>query len=85
MTKEKKAAKPSSPRAAAKPFGTSKLAKLEAMLRRPDGATIPQLMKGLDWQAHSVRGAMSGTLKKKGLKIVGVKEEGRDRVYRVGE
>jgi len=63
---------------------TSKLGQLEAMLRRPDGATIPQLVKALDWQAHSVRGAMSGSLKKKqGLKITATKDEGKERVYRI--
>ena len=43
---------------AAKP--KTKLGQLEAMLRRPDGATIEQISKSLAWQAHSVRGAMSG-------------------------
>ncbi len=43
----------------------TKLAQLDAMLRRPDGATIKQISKSLVWQAHSVRGAMSGALKKK--------------------
>jgi hypothetical protein len=63
---------------------SSKLGQLEAMLRRPSGATIPQLAKALDWQAHSIRGAISGALKKKrGLKITASKEEGADRVYRV--
>ena len=63
---------------------TSKLGQLQAMLERPEGATIAQLSKALDWQAHSVRGAMSGSLKKKqGLKITGSKEEGADRVYRI--
>ena len=63
---------------------TSKLGQLQAMLQRPEGATIAQLSKALDWQAHSVRGAMSGSLKKKqGLKITGSKEEGADRVYRI--
>jgi len=38
----------------------TKLAQLEAMLRRPDGATVEQISKSLDWQKHSVRGAMSG-------------------------
>jgi hypothetical protein len=65
--------------------GATKIGKLEAMLRRPAGATIPQLVKALDWQAHSVRGAMSGTLKKKGLKISAGKEDGHDRVYRIAE
>lgn len=63
---------------------TSKISRLEAMLRRPEGATIPQLVKALDWQAHSVRGAMSGYLKKKqGLAINASKVEGEDRVYRI--
>lgn len=63
---------------------TSKLGQLQAMLQRPEGATIAQLSKALDWQAHSIRGAMSGNLKKKqGLKISASKEEGADRVYRI--
>ena len=54
------------------------------MLQRPEGATITQLSRALDWQAHSVRGAMSGSLKKKqGLQITASKEEGADRVYRI--
>lgn len=51
------------PKVVSKP--TSKIGQLEAMLRRSKGATLPQLVKVLDWQAHSVRGAMSGYLKKK--------------------
>ncbi len=58
--------------AASKP--KTKLAQLEAMLRRPDGATVEQISKSLDWQTHSVRGAMSGALKKKqGLTITSEK------------
>ena len=85
MTKQKKPAvkKPANPqRATAKP--ASKLRRLEAMLRRPDGATIEQLSKALDWQAHSVRGAMSGALKKKqGLSVASEKKEDGTRVYRI--
>jgi hypothetical protein len=63
---------------------TSKLGQLQAMLQRAEGATITQLSKALDWQAHSVRGAMSGSLKKRqGLKITASKEEGAERVYRI--
>lgn len=52
----------------------TKLAQLEAMLRRPDGATIQQISKSLDWQSHSVRGAMSGALKRRqGLTITNEK------------
>jgi len=54
------------------------------MLRRPDGATIEQLSKTLGWQAHSVRGAMSGALKKKqGLSVASEKREDGTRVYRI--
>ena len=91
MTKQKKTAakKTTAPKAQkvsapTKSKPTSKLGQLEAMLRRPDGATIVQLAKTLDWQAHSVRGAMSGALKKKqGLKITATKVEGGERVYRI--
>jgi Protein of unknown function (DUF3489) len=67
---------------AAKP--KTKLAQLEAMLRRPDGATLEQISKSLAWQTHSVRGAMSGALKKKqGLTITSEKTDDGRRVYRI--
>ena len=91
MTKQKKAtvkaaaapkAKNLSTKTKAKP--STKLGELEAMLPRPDGATIEQLSKSLSWQIHSVRGAMSGTLKKKqGLTVTSEKKEGGNRVYRI--
>jgi hypothetical protein len=57
---------------------------LEAMLRRPNGATIEQISKSLAWQAHSVRGAISGTLKKKqGLTITNEKTDDGRRLYRI--
>jgi hypothetical protein len=89
MAKQKKPStkKPANAqRAPAKPAAkpTSKLGRLEAMLRRPDGATIEQLSKALDWQAHSVRGAMSGALKKRqGLSVASEKREDGTRVYRI--
>ena len=91
MTKQKvsaskKATKKKSTKAASPAKRPSKLSQLEAMLRRPEGATLGQLSKALDWQPHSVRGAMSGNLKKKqGLKLTITKEEGADRVYRIAE
>jgi uncharacterized protein DUF3489 len=66
----------------AKPKST-KLAQLEAMLRRPEGATIEQLGKALDWQLHSVRGAIAGSLKKKGISVTTEKPDGGQRIYRV--
>ena len=53
-------------------------------LRRREGATIAELQTATGWQAHSVRGALSGTLKKKlGLPIISKQIEGRGRVYRI--
>ena len=54
------------------------------MLRRPKGATIEQMTAKTGWQAHSVRGAISGALKKKlGLSVTSETVEGRGRVYRI--
>jgi hypothetical protein len=61
----------------------SKLANMIALLRRKEGATLEQMMKATEWQSHSVRGAISGALKKKReLNIASVKE-GSVRVYRI--
>lgn len=60
----------------------TKQATLIAMLRAPDGATIAEIMAATGWQSHTVRGAMSGALKKKlGLDVTSEKVEGRGRVY----
>ena len=54
------------------------------LLSRRDGATIAEAVKATGWQPHSVRGAISGTLKKKlGLAVTSNKVEGRGRVYRI--
>ena len=65
---------------------TTKSQILIALLRRPIGASIPELAKAADWQAHSVRGFLSGTPKKKqGLAIASTRDDGRDRRYRIVE
>lgn len=60
----------------------TKQATLIAMLRRPEGATIEEIMAETQWLGHTVRGAMAGALKKKlGLEISSEKDEVRGRVY----
>ncbi len=62
----------------------SKQAQLIEMLKSRDGATVDEIVKKFDWQAHTVRGAIAGALKKKlGLKVDSEKVEGRGRVYRI--
>ena len=54
------------------------------LLRRDDGATIAEMAEATGWQSHTVRGAMSGALKKKlRLEITSEKTEERGRVYRI--
>jgi Protein of unknown function (DUF3489) len=62
----------------------TKLALLVDLLQRKGGATIAEAVKATGWQPHSVRGAISGALKKKlGLAVASDKVEGRGRVYRI--
>lgn len=86
QAKPKATAKRKKPTAAQQkvPRTDSKQAKLIAMLKRPDGATIDEIVKTLGWQPHTVRGAIAGALKKKlGLKVESEKEGERGRVYRI--
>ena len=54
------------------------------LLSRRQGATVAEAVKATGWQPHSVRGAISGGLKKKlRLRVTSEKVDGRGRVYRV--
>jgi predicted ribonuclease toxin of YeeF-YezG toxin-antitoxin module len=62
----------------------SKAAKVLDLLKRPDGVTLKELMKATGWQAHSVRGFLSGTVAKKmGLAVTSVKGKEGERTYSV--
>jgi hypothetical protein len=62
----------------------TKQALLIEMLKRPEGATIDEIVTATGWQYHTVRGAMAGALKKKlGLTITSEKDDSRGRVYRI--
>ena len=86
-TRAKRATKPKAAATkASTPRAESKQAQLIAILKRPDGATIAEVVEALTWQPHTVRGAIAGALKKKlGLKVESEKIDGRGRVYRVAE
>ncbi len=63
--------------------GSKKAVVLE-MLRRPEGATLADIQAATGWQAHSVRGFISGSLgKKMGLAIESLKTSEGARAYRV--
>ena len=49
----------------AKPQPATKTEKIIQLLKRSSGTTIAELQKTTGWQAHSVRGFLSGTLKKR--------------------
>jgi Protein of unknown function (DUF3489) len=68
------------------PRESTKEALLIEMLRRPEGATIAQIMAATGWQAHTVRGAFAGALKKKrGLSVTSAKAQGGERIYRLAD
>lgn len=56
--------------------GATKLTLVTDLLTRPEGASIEELCAVTGWQAHSVRGAMAGALKRKGLVVISEKYEG---------
>jgi hypothetical protein len=62
----------------------SKQDKILALLRRPNGATLDVLVKETQWQKHSVRGFLAGTVRKKlKLPLLSEKIDGV-RTYRIG-
>ena len=93
--KKKRRAKAAAPAAGADaaPPGSSpavrpgtKQALLIDLLRRDGGATIGEIVEAIGWQPHSVRGAISGAVKKKlGLIVASETVDGRGRIYRIAE
>ena len=64
----------------------SKQALLIDLLKRKGGATIDEAVAATGWQRHTVRGVISGALKKKlGLTVVSASVDGRGRVYQIAE
>jgi hypothetical protein len=78
------------------PRAGTKQAQMIAMLKRPEGATVEQIAEATGWQHHTIRGAISGALKKKlGLTIEATRTrevgpnktgaKGSSTVYRIVE
>jgi hypothetical protein len=62
----------------------TKQAQIIALLQRPEGASIGEIVEATGWLPHSARGLISGGLKKKlGLCITTVREDARGRVYQI--
>jgi Protein of unknown function (DUF3489) len=74
---------PEPPAGAAAPSVGSKQAQVIGLLQRPQGATIDEIAAVMGWQRHTVRGLISGALKKKlGLQVISEKTE-HGRLYRI--
>jgi hypothetical protein len=76
-----KAAKPTAAKRASAPRAESKGAKILDLIRRPKGATLAEIMKVADWQAHSVRGFISTAGKRQRIKIESAKNAAGERTY----
>lgn len=59
----------------------SRLDQIQTLLTSEDGASIADMTEATGWQAHSVRGAMAGALKKRGLAITSEKIDGVRRYH----
>jgi hypothetical protein len=75
--------KPSTSKTAKSPKPT-KQSRLIELLQRPTGANLSDLINATGWQAHSKRGVISGTLRKKlGLIIESQTDAHGIRMYRI--
>ena len=83
MTAAQKRARKGAHSAELKDQGPSKLDRLVSLLRRSGGATLEEMTELTGWQAHSVRGAMAGALKKRGHTVNSLKADGMRR-YTIG-
>ena len=78
-----KATAKKTPKSSGKREGTKTTIVLD-LLKRKDGATVAELMAATGWQQHSLRGFLSGALKKRmGLKIASSKSETGERSYMI--
>ena len=81
--KEKKVKKERSAKPAKAAGGSSKKDRVVELLKAPGGATLADIMKKMDWQAHTVRGFMAGAMKKAGHTVESFKTDAGDRAYKI--
>ncbi len=63
----------------------SKTSALLKLLRSNKGASIAQLQLASGWQAHSVRGFLAGTVKRRlGLTVMSKVSQSGERLYSIG-
>ena len=71
-------------KSSANPAGETKKAIVLALLRRKDGATTAEIAKATDWQNHTIRGFISGTITKRmGLSVESAKNDSGERTYHI--
>jgi hypothetical protein len=86
VEKQQDAAEPAASAQApkAQPRDGTKQATLIALLRRKDGADLDEIAEATGWQKHTIRGAISGALKKKlGLEVTSTRDQQGRRIYRI--
>ena len=82
--KRRETARPGAKRGAHVVREGSKKGEVIDLMRRPSGATLAEIMEQTGWQAHTVRGFVSGALVKKlRLKVESFRTEDGERAYRI--
>lgn len=62
----------------------TKQERMLTLLNRPEGASVAEMMQATNWQQHSVRGFLAGTVKKKlGFSLASSKAADDVRRYRI--
>jgi len=64
--------------------GNNKSATVIAMMKRPEGAALAEIMAVTGWQKHTVQGFVSILGSKRGQKVESSKDAAGERMYRIG-
>lgn len=73
---------PKTDKAAPNPRAATKIETLISALQTPEGASMATMIAATGWQAHSIRGAMAGAVRKRGHNV-GSEKIGETRVWRI--